>query len=310
MAAWCEAFGWEAGASVPSAARSFFEENGYVVFRGFASPEDTHALRAAADAIVRNPDHAPPQSAVFTTVDQARAMDDRHFLESASKVSCFREAKADQLPSSMDATEKMARSINKIGHALHDLHPTFASFSYSDDVRVVAESLGWKDPMVVQSMYIFKQPFIGGEVRPHRDASFILSEPSTCLGYWWALEDSTKQNGCLWAVPGSHKDGISKRFMLNNTRTGTIFDGEEKCEYDTDVYVPLPMRAGDLVVLHGALMHMSLDNTSEKSRHAFSIHLVDAPPASTYSTRSWLQRSEHLPFRSIRNPPSIVSGRN
>jgi phytanoyl-CoA hydroxylase len=96
-------------------------------------------------------------------------------------------------------------SINKVGHALHDLDPDFRSFSRSDKILAVVSSLNYKRPAPIQSMYIFKQPGIGGEVVPHQDNTFLYSEPLSCVGLWVALEDATVENGCLWVLPKSHK---------------------------------------------------------------------------------------------------------
>ena len=49
-----------------------------------------------------------------------------------------------------------------------------------------------------------QQPGIGGEVGPHQDGTFLYTKPQSCVGFWWALEDCTVNNGCLWAVPNSH----------------------------------------------------------------------------------------------------------
>ena len=38
----------------------------------------------------------------------------------------------------------------------------------------------------------------------HQDGTFLYTEPQSVTGLWWALEDATLENGCLWAVPGSH----------------------------------------------------------------------------------------------------------
>ena len=56
-------------------------------------------------------------------------------------------------------------------------------------------------------MYIFKQPGIGGEVGCHQDATFLYTEPMTVTGFWFAIEDATLENGCLWAAPGGHQQG-------------------------------------------------------------------------------------------------------
>lgn len=58
---------------------------------------------------------------------------------------------------------------------------------------------------VISEIYHLQQPGIGGEVVPHQDNSFLYTEPTTCTGLWLALEDATILNGCLWAIPGSHK---------------------------------------------------------------------------------------------------------
>ena len=50
-------------------------------------------------------------------------------------------------------------------------------------------------------------------MRPHQDSTFLRTDPPSVLGLWWALEDSTKQNGCLWALPGIHKEGVARHFM-------------------------------------------------------------------------------------------------
>ena len=49
--------------------------------------------------------------------------------------------------------------------------------------------------IILQSMYIFKQPRIGGVVKAHQDSTFIHTAPDTTTGFWIALEDCTKDNG-------------------------------------------------------------------------------------------------------------------
>lgn len=94
-------------------------------------------------------------------------------------------------------------SINKIGHNLHDLDTVFQAVSYDMRVSSICKDLGMQRPQCVQSMYIFKQPYIGGEVGAHQDGAFLYTEPQSVIGYWWALDNCSVQNGCLWVVPGS-----------------------------------------------------------------------------------------------------------
>ena len=78
-------------------------------------------------------------------------------------------------------------SINKIGHGLHDLDPVFESVTYEPRVGQICRDLGLSMPLAVQSMYIFKQAFVGGEVNPHQDGAFLYTEPQSVIGFWWAL---------------------------------------------------------------------------------------------------------------------------
>ncbi|OAY77983.1 Phytanoyl-CoA dioxygenase 1 [Ananas comosus] len=153
-------------------------------------------------------------------------------------------------------------SINKVGHG---------------KVCSMLFSLGYKRPVVIQSMYIFKQPGIGGEVVPHQDNSFLYTEPPSCTGLWLALEDATITNGCLWAIPGSHKsnftsNGLKRRLIRGEN--GVHFD-RPSLSYDQKDFVPLEVKSGSLVVIHGNLVHQSFENQSPKSRHALSLHVVD-----------------------------------
>lgn len=289
-------FDWEACSSNVDkleAASSFFDENGYVVFTSFCSASETTSMRLQAGKIIfdfHNPGSTTSSPAsIFTTEDQTRKMDDDYFLRSSSNISCFLEDHQEG--------DSAAPAINKIGHALHDLDPVFSSFSRSPKVRAVASALSVNEPLLVQSMYILKGARVGGQVRPHRDATFVRARSGTCLGYWWALQDADEDNACLWAVPRSHRDGREmRRFVLDGKGEKTVFEGREDVDvYEDEKYVPLPVKEGDLVMLHGGVVHKSEENRSGRSRHAYSLHVV----AQGLEKRCWLRRPESFPFRPL-----------
>jgi len=270
-----------------------YQDDGYLVLPGFKAADEIAALRERALQIVEAFD-ADSHRAIFSTSDQARRSAGDDFLASAEGIQCFFEEEA------FDAQGRLrqakALSINKIGHAMHDLDPVFERFSRNPALAELATDLGLVDPQLWQSMYIFKQPGIGGEVKWHQDASFFDTTPASVTAFWFALEDATRDNGCLWVQPGGHRGPLRERFVrqgdavrmeaLDTTPWPDISDGTA---------VPVEVAAGTLVCFHGRLPHCSAPNRSAASRHAYTLHATDG--RAHYAEHNWLRRSAAQPVR-------------
>ena len=267
-----------------------YREQGYVVLPDFKTRAELSAVRTRAAMIVDAFDPAE-SAAIFTTREQDRKVDD-YFLGSGDKVRCFFEEEAFDADGALK--QHKALSINKIGHALHDLDPVFDAFSHGSALAALAHEIGLAQPQIWQSMYIFKQPGIGGEVRWHQDASFFGTTPISVTTFWFALEDAHLGNGCLWVEPGGHRGPLRERFVRNGI--GAAIEKLDAAPWpDSGSAVPLEVGAGTLVVFHGLLPHHSAANRSPVSRHAYTLHATDA--GSAYSPANWLQRGSGLPVR-------------
>jgi phytanoyl-CoA hydroxylase len=267
-----------------------FHKNGFLALPGFKTAAQMAALRARAEQLVDAFDPASSRT-IFTTNEQVRAVD-RYFLDSATGSSCFFEEEA--FDAAGHLKQAKALSINKIGHAMHDLDPVFDTFSRGVALHALAQDLGLEQPQLWQSMYIFKQPGIGGEVGWHQDASFFDSTPISVTTFWFALEDATLNNGCLWVQPGGHRGPLRERFV----RQGDVvrMDKLDATPWpDRTTAMPLEVPAGTLLVFHGLLPHYSAPNRSAHSRHAYTLHVTDA--RSTYAASNWIQRDADFPVR-------------
>lgn len=267
-----------------------YQRDGFLVLERFIDEASCNQLRDRAEQLVREFDPNGVVS-IFSSHEQSRLSDD-YFLDSGDKIRFFFEEDA-FLPGGTLKQSK-DRSINKIGHALHELDPTFRRFSRLPAIKQLVNDIGIENPLLLQSMYIFKQPRIGGEVICHQDSTFLYTDPPDIAGLWFALEDATVENWCLWAIPGGHKLGLKSRWR-RTPEGGMQFDIADSSPWPEDRLIPLEVPKGTLVVLHGLLPHKSLANRSAKSRHAFTLHVIGAN--CLYPSDNWLRRSPEMPLR-------------
>jgi len=265
-----------------------FDRDGYLVIHDVLSARDCQELIERSCQIVAEADLG--EASRFSTTDRSQ-IDNDYFLGSAETVRCFFEEQAFDEDGLM--SQPPTQSINKIGHALHDIDPVFRRLALRPDLGELARDLGLIEPHLYQTMVIFKQPRIGGEVTWHQDASFFHTEPSSVVTYWFALEDATLENGCLWVQPGGHTGPLRERY-LRDGRNLTMVQLDDEPWPDAQLGRPIPIGAGSLLVFHGHLPHCSAANRSEHSRMALTFHVVDGKLP--YSGDNWLQRPHLGPF--------------
>ena len=146
-----------------------YARDGFLVLEGFLPQADCDALQARIAQLVAGFDPGPART-IFESHRQGHA-DDRYFQESGGAIRFFFEEDATDQP--------VPLALNKIGHALHDLDPVFDRISRQPPLAALARALGFEQPLLLQSMYLFKQPRIGAEVGWHQDATYLHTRPST-----------------------------------------------------------------------------------------------------------------------------------
>uniref|UniRef100_G3U3R0 Phytanoyl-CoA dioxygenase domain-containing protein 1 n=1 Tax=Loxodonta africana TaxID=9785 RepID=G3U3R0_LOXAF len=256
-----------------------FQEDGFLVLEGFLSADECVTMQERISEIVAKMDVPLHCRTEFSTQEEeqlkAQGSTD-YFLSSGDKIRFFFEKGVfDKEGNFLVPPEK---SINKIGHALHALDPVFRCVTHSPKVQALARSLGLQMPVVVQSMYIFKQPHFGGEAQP---LTLEQAAEAEQLGMGMGIDEGTQiclreEGPCLF-LPW---EGGAWAGVLPGPGRGHDWLGS------------LP---GALVLIHGEVVHKNEQNLSDHSPQAYTFPLMEAS-GTVWSPENWLQPTAELPF--------------
>ena len=273
-------------------AREAFLRDGVIVLEDFVPAAQCDQLKQRALALVAQYAPSAPGT-VFSTLDNRHARD-AYFEESANGIGVFFEEGA--FGDDGKLRVPLDRAVNKLGHAMHDIDPVFKAFSRGSRLQAVANGIGLADPRLVQSMYIFKQPGIGGEVVCHQDSTFLYTEPPSVVGFWFSIEDAHRGNGCLGGLPGEHTKGLREIYRKQPDGQLRMETVNPDIAWDMGRLEWLEVPKGTLVVFNGEFPHLSEANLSPQSRHAYTLHAISG--RARYPAGNWIQRPDptDMPF--------------
>ncbi len=118
-----------------------------------------------------------------------------------------------------------------------------------------------------------KPAYHGGVVAWHQDYSYwTRTQPMAHLTCWMALDDSTRENGCLYYVPGSHKWNLLPITGLagDMNEIMTVLDEEQKQAFRP---VPIELKRGQCSFHHPLTVHGSYENRSDRPRRATLVNV-------------------------------------
>jgi len=154
----------------------------------------------------------------------------------------------------------------RIATGFHDLlwHPAF--------VVPAAQLIGgpvrfWHDQI------FYKPARHGGVVAWHQDYSYwTRTRPMAHLSCWIGLDDSTRANGCVHYVPGSHRWHLLPITGLADDMNSiqTVLTDEQKEKFKP---VAIEVKKGEASFHHPLMVHGSFENKTDRSRRATVINV-------------------------------------
>ena len=208
-----------------------YREDGYITVRAVFPSEQIAALRQVADEFVEQSRAASEHTADF-----------------------------DLEPGHSAAAPRLRR----LKHP-EALHPAFDEvFRDERVVEMVAQLVG---PAVRHfgGKLNMKSAAFGSAVEWHQDHAFAPRSNDDVLAVGIPLDDMDRENGCLLVVPGSHRGPIYSHYQ-GDTFAGAVTDPG----FEPDPVVPVELKAGDISIHHGRLLHASRPNTNpERSRRLY-----------------------------------------
>lgn len=209
----------------PAAVKAFFDANGYLVLENAFTPAEVEELKRETTLICRGdrgelPDH-PKADAAEPDDSVLQRFLCIHFPHKCSEV--------------------MMRAIHNV--------PT---------VKALTTVVG-PNVKCMQSMLFIKSAGKPGQAW-HQDEVYIPTRDRSLTGGWIALDDATVENGCLWVLPGSHRNGV---MYFQEWHGDPRFDCALEARnfpWSNDEAVPVEVKAGSIVFFNGYLLHRSLPN--------------------------------------------------
>lgn len=212
--------------------RARFEEDGFVVIRGFLPPKELRELTSNLDRYIRE---------VVPTLPDGDA-----FYEDRSR-------------------PETLKQMNRIQQ-----DPFFAEYLKHPIWTSTAQSLLGEDTIVHGAEWFNKPPQTNHPTPPHQDNFYFCLTPPRVLTMWLALDVVDEENGCLRYIKGSHHLGIRPHNRTKTLGFSQGISDYDDADYANET--PIHAMPGDVLIHHGNTIHRADPNrTSNRHRRSFGM---------------------------------------
>jgi ectoine hydroxylase-related dioxygenase (phytanoyl-CoA dioxygenase family) len=100
-------------------------------------------------------------------------------------------------------------------------------------------------------------------------------EPPQSVTAWYAVDDSDVENGCMRVIPGTHRGGVREHGKAE--RAGNLLSINQEVPVTSEEEagaVDLVLRAGEISLHHGMVIHGSNPNRSTRRRCGLTLRYI------------------------------------
>ena len=133
--------------------------------------------------------------------------------------------------------------------------------------------LAGPDLFIMASRFWIKDPQDHKFVSWHQDHAYFGLKPPTIITAWLALNEVTRHNGCMRAIPGSHRTGTHKHVETYD-QNNLLSRGQALVDVDEATAVDIVLAPGEFSIHHGHLFHSSEPNMSDDRRLGFAMMFI------------------------------------
>lgn len=152
-----------------------------------------------------------------------------------------------------------------------DFAPEVLDMPYHKNALSIAQQLLGDDIEMDFDMLINKAPHTNTPTPWHQDAAYWVDMPDKrAASCWMALDPATKENGCMWYVPGSQK------FPTRPHRFAGAKGGALMCDGDESEGIAIEITPGSCVLHDGGTLHYSRGNATDSQRRAYIVNFRPA----------------------------------
>jgi phytanoyl-CoA hydroxylase len=217
-----------------------YRRDGYVIVRGLLGTRSVEACRQALSDLA---------------ADRVPKTETRIWLESGFRI--------EDIPA-----ERREAYVRKYMDYVDDA-PALKAAAMSRRLHRILDQLLGEGRVLFQEMALVKPPEIGSDKPWHQDASYFrVTDPALIAGVWIALDQATRENGCMEVVPGSHHGGPAPHVHENDLSRCAIPEATVR----RDAARALEMAPGDALIFHALLHHFTGPNRTNRHRRAIQFH--------------------------------------